>query len=58
MDFIDYLILTNSHKEFIDTMIMLFGIDEILTGLSFGTIILEDSIIKLNIQQAPYYVQN
>lgn len=50
MDFIDYLILENNHREHVETMIMLFGIDEILTGLSFGTLILEDSIIKLNIQ--------
>lgn len=51
MDFIDYLILTSSRREHLETMIMLFGLDEILTGLSFGTIILEDSIIMLNIQQ-------
>lgn len=50
MDFIDYLTLTIDHREYLETMIMLFGLNEILTGLSFGTIILEDSIIKLNIQ--------
>lgn len=50
MDFIDYLTLTIDRREYLETMIMLFGLNEILTGLSFGTIILEDSIIKLNIQ--------
>ena len=50
MDFIDYLTLTISRSEYLETMIMLFGTDEIITGLSFGNIILEDSIIRLNIQ--------
>lgn len=50
MDFIDYLILIIGRREHIETMIMLFGPEEIITGLNFGTLILEDSIIRLNIQ--------
>lgn len=50
MDFIDYLILTPNRQEHVDIMIALFGMNEILTGLYFCTLILEDSIIKLNIQ--------
>jgi len=50
MDFLDYLSYEPTHKEFIDTMIMLFGLNEILTALCYGSIILEGNVIALNIQ--------
>ena len=50
MDLLDYLSYDPSHSEFIDTLIMLFGPDEILTAISYGNVIMENLTIRLNIQ--------
>jgi len=50
MDLLDYLSYEPSHREYISTMIMLFGLDEILIALCYGNILLVDNVIKLNIQ--------
>lgn len=50
MDLFDYLSYDPSHSEYLDNMIMLFGLDEILIALCYGNIVLEENIIKLNIQ--------
>jgi len=50
MDLLDYLSYDTNHKEYLDTMIMLFGIEEILTALCYGIVVMEENLIKLNIQ--------
>jgi hypothetical protein len=50
MDIIDYLILELCEREYASTLIVIFGIDEVNKHLNYGTIILKDGIISINIQ--------
>jgi hypothetical protein len=50
MDLLDYLSYEPNHREFLEVMITLFGPDEVLTALCYGNIMLDENVVRLNIQ--------